>query len=206
MLIETGHYERERAKANAHGLATARLWLRPLLVTDALDFAVLGGPHEVASMTGHIPYPLTVSRAKDWIADLDIDGKQRSVMAILNRGQLIGVCGYAPERPNHHAIGYFVGTAYWGRGFATEAAGAIIARCFERTSTRGIAAHHFAENVASGRVLQKLGFASCAAGRSWCPVLRAERDTMTYVLTRQAFDERRAGGSAVTSNAGEPLS
>lgn len=206
MLIETGNSERERAEADAHGLATARLWLRPLLVTDALDFAVLGGPREVASMTGHIPYPLTVGSAKDWIADLEVDGTQRSVMAILYRGQLIGVCGYAPERPNLHAIGYFIGTAYWGRGFATEAAGAIIARCFERTSSTGIAAHHFAENIASARVLRKLGFAPCAAGRSWCPVMRAERDTMAYVLTRQAFHERRAGGSAGKSIAGEPLS
>ncbi len=179
------------------GFATQRLWLKPLAESDAFDFAVLGGAVEVASMTGHIPYPLTIEGARRWIAEIAEDGPDRSVVSIRLRaapgtradsGQLVGICGYAADYDVHgmHAIGYFVGTRYWGNGYATEAARAMIQRCFETTGSAGIRANHFTENVASARVLQKLGFAADGPGRSWCPVNMAERETLTYVLAPPA--------------------
>jgi RimJ/RimL family protein N-acetyltransferase len=46
---------------------------------------------------------------------------------------------------------------YWGRGYATEAALAVIAFGFEELGLNRIYAQHMASNPASGRVMQKAG-------------------------------------------------
>lgn len=181
-------HRRTRSSPDAPpAIATRRLVLRPLGEADAFEFAVLGGAIEVASMIGHIPYPLTVANARDWIAELPLDGPERCVLAVRCRDELVGVCGFAPESDGLHAIGYFIGKPHWGRGFATEAARAMVARCFAVTGSRGITANHFVENAASARVLEKLGFSLAGGGRSWCPVHQSDRDTLVYLLTPAAF-------------------
>jgi RimJ/RimL family protein N-acetyltransferase len=54
-------------------------------------------------------------------------------------------------------MGYWIARQHWGRGFATEAAEALIdiARTLGLASLEG---SHFIDNPASGRVLEKLGF------------------------------------------------
>ncbi|HKB78454.1 MAG TPA: GNAT family protein, partial [Thermoanaerobaculia bacterium] len=49
------------------------------------------------------------------------------------------------------------GVPYWGLGYATEAAGAVVRFGFESLSLNRIFACHFVRNPASGRVLRKLG-------------------------------------------------
>jgi RimJ/RimL family protein N-acetyltransferase len=46
---------------------------------------------------------------------------------------------------------------YWGRGYASEAAAALLLHGFEHFPLNRIFAMHFARNPASGRVLQKIG-------------------------------------------------
>ncbi|MBX9925479.1 MAG: GNAT family N-acetyltransferase [Hyphomicrobiaceae bacterium] len=199
MIIERQQQRPGNRDGIEAGFATERLWLKPLADSDAFDFAVLGGAVEVASMTGHIPYPLTIERARQWIAEIAEDGHDRCVVSIRLRalpgmrpggGELVGVCGYAPDydHAGMHGIGYFIGTRHWGQGYATEAARAMIDRCFRTTASSGVRANHFAENAASARVLMKLGFTPDGPGRSWCPVHRAERDTVTYILTPPVSD------------------
>ena len=71
---------------------------------------------------------------------------------------MIGAIGVV-VRPQHDKgeLGYWIGEPYWGRGFATEAAGAIIRYGFETFDLNRLSAVHFARNPASGRVLQKNG-------------------------------------------------
>ena len=55
-------------------------------------------------------------------------------------------------------IGYWLGRAFWRRGYATEAARAIIAHGFDVLGLKRVDGTHFLENPASGAVLRKLGF------------------------------------------------
>ena len=55
-------------------------------------------------------------------------------------------------------IGYWLGRAFWRRGYATEAAQAIISHGFDVLKLETIEGTHFLENPASGAVLRKLGF------------------------------------------------
>ena len=71
-------------------------------------------------------------------------------------------------------LGYWIARRHWGRGFATEAGRAVLAMARTLGHAR-IAASHFLDNPASGRVLAKLGFRatgrtirrwSCARGQA----------------------------------------
>jgi RimJ/RimL family protein N-acetyltransferase len=46
---------------------------------------------------------------------------------------------------------------YWGRGYATEAARAIVDFAFGELGLNRVFAYHFTSNPASGRVLQNIG-------------------------------------------------
>ena len=56
------------------------------------------------------------------------------------------------------SIGYWFGKPFWGRGYATEAARALVAHGFSALKLDVIHGRHFAENPASGAVLAKIGF------------------------------------------------
>ena len=61
-----------------------------------------------------------------------------------------------PEH-DHAELGYWIGVPYWGAGYATEGARAVMQFGFETLSLNRIFASHFSRNPASGRVLQKIG-------------------------------------------------
>ncbi len=74
-------------------------------------------------------------------------------------GRLIGNAGvrmpYADARQGE--IGYEFAPEHWGQGYATEAAGAMLRYGFEVLRLHRVQANCVAENVASARVLEKLG-------------------------------------------------
>ena len=82
-------------------------------------------------------------------------------MAVVLRaeGVLIGSCGLVVSRPEQHEawIGYCFKRNYWGEGYATAAAQAIISFGFEQLHLHRISATCDPHNVASRRVLEKLG-------------------------------------------------
>ncbi len=96
------------------------------------------------------------------------------VFAIVADGELVGVTG--AERVTigqPFEIGYWLAPHMWGKGLMTEAAGALKHWLVAR-GERAITSGYFADNPASGRVLQKLGFMK--AGR--CPKYCLGRDEM----------------------------
>lgn len=74
-------------------------------------------------------------------------------------GQLIGNCGVRMNDPDLREanIGYELAAPYWGKGYATEAAGEILRFGFTDLCMHRIWATTVAENVGSARVLEKLG-------------------------------------------------
>lgn len=55
-------------------------------------------------------------------------------------------------------IGYRISRAYWGQGYASEAAAAIVKAGFEAMDLRRLQIRCFANNLGSIRVAEKLGF------------------------------------------------
>ena len=73
--------------------------------------------------------------------------------------QLIGAAGLREIETEHcqAELGFWVGVEWWGNGYATEAARAVIGYGFRELQLNRIHAHYMVRNPASGRVLEKLG-------------------------------------------------
>jgi ribosomal-protein-alanine N-acetyltransferase len=137
-------------------LTTPRLTLRPFQTADAPDVQRLAGAREIALNTLHIPHPYPDGAAEAWIS-MHGAGPER-VFAIAHKQELIGAIGFIIDAQNERAeLGYWIGVPFWGHGFATEAAAAIVTYGFDDCNLHRIYAQAFSRNPASARVLQKVG-------------------------------------------------
>lgn len=163
----------ERATGNGAGaiLRSRRLSLRLLTRNDAPRIARLAGDWDIASMTARIPYPYTETDALHWIEGL---AEGEAVLGVERDRLLIGLCGYRPLEEGAAEIGYWIGKPWWGRGYATEAAGAVVEHCFRHLGFSRLICCHFIDNPASGRVIAKLGFTPTGRVLIWCDARRAE--------------------------------
>lgn len=75
-------------------------------------------------------------------------------------GAFVGACGLKPsvEDPDGLELGFQLCADAWGKGYATEAARAVVTHAFDVVGTRAIWAAHHPQNDRSARTLQKLGF------------------------------------------------
>src|SRR5215470_4729397 len=144
----------------SNSLQTARLTLRSYSAADIPDLIRLAGAREVAATTLRIPHPYTEQDGRDFIEAYAGKSEPETRYAITRSadGQLCGGIGLRMDEPHRHAeLGYWLGVPYWGQGYATEAARAMIKYGFETLGLHRIYASYVPTNVASGRVLQKIG-------------------------------------------------
>jgi [ribosomal protein S5]-alanine N-acetyltransferase len=144
-------------------LQTERLLLRPLTAEDAPTLARRAGRREIADTTISIPHPYSELQAKEWITGhAELFAKGQGVvfgMELKRDGTLAGTIGLR-EIDTEHAqaeLGFWVAVEYWGQGYATEAARAVVNFGFEQLGLNRIYAHHMVRNPGSGRVLTKIG-------------------------------------------------
>jgi ribosomal-protein-alanine N-acetyltransferase len=162
-------------------LETERLILRPFRRTDAAEFTRLAGDWAVASMTSDIPYPFAENQSHGWLEP--VRGEVR--FAIEREGRLVGGTGFYRRASGAAELGFWLGRPWWGRGYATEAARAVVRHGFKAHRLPGFSSAHFADNPASGRVLAKLGFQP--AGRGWiaCAARGHDVQALTFWLDRK---------------------
>jgi RimJ/RimL family protein N-acetyltransferase len=159
-------------------IKTERLLLRPFRRSDAMDFTRLAGDWAVASMTSDIPHPLTERQARAWLKP----GRNEVRFAIELDGRLIGGAGYYRRRSGTAELGFWLGRAWWGRGYATEATQAVLRHGFEAGRLPGFTSSHFVDNAASAGVLRKLGFQPNGRCRIICTARGQEVEAVTYWL------------------------
>lgn len=146
-------------------LQTRRLILRPFELADAAEVQRLAGDYAIADTTANIPHPYPDGVAEQWIQYYQnrfVEGKEVVFAIVLRAGTLLaGSIGlHRLDAPDEHGeIGYWIGVPFWGQGYCTEAAAAVIAYGFTRLQLQRIYACHFARNPASGRVMEKNGMA-----------------------------------------------
>ena len=144
-------------------LETARLVLRPLTPEDAPTLRRLAGRREIADTTISIPHPYSEQQARQWIAgnaELFARGKVVVFGIQMKSGRsLVGGIGLRDIDPEHSQaeLGFWIAVKCWGKGYATEAARAVVAFGFEELGLNRIYAHHMVTNPASGSVLAKIG-------------------------------------------------
>jgi [ribosomal protein S5]-alanine N-acetyltransferase len=144
-------------------ITTDRLVLRALALADAPDVARLAGRREVADTTISIPHPYSEQQARDWITARtgpQSVGKETVFAITLKRDRrLIGGVGLREINlvHSHAEMGFWIGVDWWGQGYATEAARAVVGFAFDQLGLNRVYAHHMVRNPASGRVLAKIG-------------------------------------------------
>ena len=85
--------------------------------------------------------------------------KFQFAVTLKSTGQLIGNCGVRRDSPDAYEgdMGYELDPTQWGKGYATEAARAVMRFGFTELKLHRISAYCVAENTGSARVLEKLG-------------------------------------------------
>ena len=85
-------------------------------------------------------------------------GVQYWPIFLLDGGEHVGCCGLRTYRPSVLELGVHIRSGFWRRGFAREAALAVIAHGFDRLGASALFAGHNPNNTASRDLLRALGF------------------------------------------------
>ena len=142
---------------------TDRLTLRPLAESDTDRLMEFWNLPEV--MRWLLRGPSTADGLSGWIRQ-STQSPDAHTQAVLLDDVVIGVVNLRlgdglnqPGGPTRTVadLGYTFDPAYSGRGLATEAVRAVITMAFDDLGARRVTAGAFADNVASVRILEKLG-------------------------------------------------
>ncbi|MEZ5317376.1 MAG: GNAT family N-acetyltransferase [Vicinamibacterales bacterium] len=179
-------------------LGTARLHLRPFMPEDAPRVRTLAGAREIADTTLNVPHPYEDGMAEAWIATHAPGwalGRLATFAIIEADAGLIGAIGLTVEPAHRRAeIGYWIGRPHWNRGYATEAARAVVAFGFEAFDLHRIQGRHLTRNPASGRVLVKAGLTYEGTLRGHLIKWGVPEDVAIYAVLRpHAVPESGAG-------------
>lgn len=141
-------------------LETQRLYLREMTPEDAEVAYILNLDPEVLRYTGDDPFE-SIEEAKTFLesyASYRTYGFGRWGVILKETGEYLGWCGlkYTPEL-DEFDIGYRLMKKFWGKGYATEAAEACLEFGFTQFNMKTIVGRAMPANVASVRVLEKIG-------------------------------------------------
>jgi RimJ/RimL family protein N-acetyltransferase len=137
-------------------LETARLKMRAPRREDAKAIGALAGEFRVAANTARLPHPYRIADAEEFIAAANSREGEASYV-VMRDDRLIGVCSIEP-REEGRELGYWFGVPYWNRGYATEAARAVVDYAFSDTDCETLLSGARVGNPASRRVLEKCAF------------------------------------------------
>ena len=142
-------------------LRTRRMLLRPPFMDDAAQIAERIGIRDVAWNLGRVPFPYQVRDAEAWLQHVpskwDEDTAHVFAMTLPEDG-LIGCISLRLVPMDVWEIGYWLGKPWWGQGYTSEAAVALMDWAQSELELSRFASGHFSDNPASGRILTKLGF------------------------------------------------
>ena len=143
-------------------LSTPRLVLRALRPTDLYDLYTYASDPEIDRFTPWTHFK-SLDQARTNLDELLAEYEQYGMGAwgIEHRAdqRLIGIANFSRPHPINRRVemGYTIARAYWGQGYATEAAQALIRFGLDQMHLVRIEAVCLPEHIASARVLQKAG-------------------------------------------------
>jgi RimJ/RimL family protein N-acetyltransferase len=141
-------------------LTTGRLILRRPEMADAPHLSKLANNIKVAAMMTGMPHPYTKGDAETFIrrvAEPDRSGCTYA-LTLAQTGAVLGCAGLSIDRGNKLLLGFWLGEPFWGCGYATEAAHALVDLAFETFKAERLHTRCRVSNNASRRVIEKCGF------------------------------------------------
>ncbi|SFL69708.1 GNAT family N-acetyltransferase [Rugamonas rubra] len=147
-----------------HILDTERLTLRTIEVDDAAFYLELVNDPSWLRYIGDRNIR-TLEQSRAYIEQVPCAmqrelGHSMYVIELKDGGAAIGMCGLIKRDTLPDVdIGYAIRPAWWGRGFAYEAAAAVLAYGRDRVGLKRLLGITNPDNIVSNRLLQKLGLA-----------------------------------------------
>ena len=142
-------------------ILTDRLRLRRFSLADAANVQRLAGAKEIADVTANVPHPYLDGMAEQWIGTHEDSYKNQSTITyaitLADANELIGCVSMLHLSTDEPEIGYWLGVDFWGNGYCTEAAEALINFCVETYGLTSVYGKHLSRNPASGKVMEKCG-------------------------------------------------
>ena len=185
---------RDAAARRLPVLKTERLVLRGPARGDLANIVALAGDRRVAHNTARIPHPYSVADAEGFVASAN-QKRGEAVFTIELDGALIGMCG-VDLRQDGAELGYWLGVPFWGHGYATEAARAVIDYAFAELGHDALQSGARVSNPASRRVLEKCGFQWTGVQLSRIRAINSAAPIDRFRLDRGLWASLKAWGQA----------
>jgi RimJ/RimL family protein N-acetyltransferase len=138
-------------------LETERLMLRRPTLADVKAIAHLANDRRIADNTRRLPHPYSQAHAVEFVRAL-ADEIRNTNFLIECASAPIGMVGVDWRVPDAPELGYWLGIDYWGKGFGTEAARAVIDFTFEEFDVEHLISGARVTNPSSRNILEKCGF------------------------------------------------
>jgi RimJ/RimL family protein N-acetyltransferase len=142
-------------------LETDRLILRPFRERDLAVYAEINADPAVVEFLDGVPLSRAVSDEQANGANQCFATRRFGKIAVERRGDgtFLGMCGLSiePWFPHDLEIGWRLARAYWGYGYATEAASAWLAYAFESLGAPRVISVADAPNTRSIAVMRRIG-------------------------------------------------
>jgi RimJ/RimL family protein N-acetyltransferase len=179
---------------SANTIDTERLVLRCPKASDSSKISALLGNWNVAHWVVRVPFPFRPEHAAAWIAR---SAEEREagvgwpfVITLRESNTVIGSMDLSIEGDTSGgSLGYWIAEDYWGKGYATEAALAMIAFAFDILKLPEVTANALPDNQRSIRVLEKAGLRHVGPQVEET-VERGRIDTELFTMKRAAWQAR----------------
>ena len=185
-------------RADVFRIETPRLWLRWPEMRDVTAIKAYASRAEVAEMTASVPHPYPEDEAVRFVMQVRDSNSQGETLELLieRKGPHRAVIGTVLVRCGQDQtpfIGYALHPDFWGQGYASEAAKALIDTVFLLTDAEHMAATVRADNAASRHVLAKLGFVATGERSHFAPLRNAFHVLIDYRLARADYHAEFGG-------------
>ncbi|RWH74461.1 GNAT family protein [Mesorhizobium sp.] len=190
MVAEAEDTEDESYAIDCPVLATERLVMRAPRESDLEQLVTLADNRHVAEMLARMPHPYGEGEARTFLA---MAASRRAgivyALTLKENDSFVG-CAGLNTTDRGLELGYWIGEPYWKRGYATEAAHALVDLAFQRTSIQVLHASTRVINPASRRVIHKCGFQYAGQGML-NSIVAAQVPVERYRLDRKTWNSLR---------------
>ncbi|NTW42737.1 MAG: GNAT family N-acetyltransferase [Cellulomonadaceae bacterium] len=165
-------------------LTTERLLLRDFSEADLDAVHAYAGDPEVCRYVDWGPNTLAQSRSfiNEMVAARADERRTSITWAVTTAGRLVGACSVTTTSEQHRrgALGYVLARAHWGQGYATEAASAVLRFAHDELGLDRVEATCRPANIASQRVLTRIGMQQEGLLRSHTVIRGRREDSLLF--------------------------
>jgi RimJ/RimL family protein N-acetyltransferase len=185
-------------------LTTTRLRLRPFTHGDAAPLFRVFSDEQVVRFWSNGAWT-EIAQAEKMIEEAMLayreGGLCRYAIVLVETGELIGICNLRGffEQNRRCELGYALGSAHWGHGYACEALEALLGHAFSALDMNRIEADIDPRNDASARLLERLGFRKEGTMPERWFVHGEFADTAFYGLLKRYWDEQAPSRSSAAA-------